>query len=238
VSFGDWLLVDTILALGALVQGAVGFGFALVSAPLLILVNPALVPGPLLVASLLLTLLMTRREWHAVRGADLGWSLPGRAVGTVVALAVLRTVPPDRLALAIGVVILAAVAVSATGWHVALSPRSLFGAGTISGFMGTTSSIGGPPLALVYQREAGPRLRGTLAAYFTFGILISLTGLHAIGRFGRPEATLALGLLPGVVPGFAVSHRLARVLDRGYTRPALLAVAGASALAVILRELL
>lgn len=37
-----------VVALGALVQGAVGYGMALVAAPLLVLFDPALVPVPLI----------------------------------------------------------------------------------------------------------------------------------------------------------------------------------------------
>jgi len=52
------LLASAAVAFGAMVQGAVGFGMALVAAPLLVLIRPELVPGPLLVSGLALTLLV------------------------------------------------------------------------------------------------------------------------------------------------------------------------------------
>jgi hypothetical protein len=44
-------------------------------------------------------------------------------------------------------------------------------------------------------------------------------------------------LLPGVVIGYLVSGPTRRLVDRGYTRPIVLAVSAAGALALILREL-
>ena len=79
------------------------------------------------------------------------------------------------------------VLLSASGLQLLPTPRSLIGAGTLSGFMGTTSSIGGPPMALLYQGTEGIRLRGTLAVFFTIGVLISLVALTAVGRFGLRE---------------------------------------------------
>ena len=40
---------------------------------------------------------------------------------------------------------------------------TLVGAGMVSGVMGTMTSVGGPPMALVYQREQAAKLRSTLA---------------------------------------------------------------------------
>ena len=49
------LLATLVMAFGALVQGVLGFGGALVSVPLLLLMDPRLVPGPTTVAGTVLT---------------------------------------------------------------------------------------------------------------------------------------------------------------------------------------
>src|SRR5438034_6678902 len=54
------LLAALAMAVGALVQGAVGFGASLVAAPLLVLVDVRLVPGPIGIASLTLNFLIIR----------------------------------------------------------------------------------------------------------------------------------------------------------------------------------
>jgi len=111
-------------------------------------------------------------------------------------------------------------------------------AGAASGFMGTVSSMGGPPMALLYQRAEGPRMRGTLSGFLGMGAVLSLLGLAAVGRFAGRELMLAATLLPGIALGFAVSHFLAPWIDRGRVRPAVLALSFAAALAVLARTLL
>jgi uncharacterized membrane protein YfcA len=114
----------------------------------------------------------------------------------------------------------------------------LFGAGTASGFMATAAGLGGPPVALIYQRAPGRRLRGTLAAYFIIGTVVSLVALAAVGRFTHEEARLSLFLIPGTVLGYLLSHRAAAFLDAGYTRTAVLAVSALAAVSVIVTVLL
>ena len=133
--------------------------------------------------------------------------------------------------------VLISVGLSVSGLHLRPDRRTLIGAGTLSGFMGTTSSIGGPPTALVYQHAPGTRLRGTLAGYFIVGVSISLAALAAIGRLGQAELWLALLLQPGILAGFAVSSRAIGRLNEGHTRPAVLTVATVMAIVVIVRAL-
>lgn len=206
--------------------------------PILLLIEPRFVPGPLLFASIGLTLLLTHRERRGVRVSDLKWSLSGRVLGIAVAAAALAIVPAPRLAILFGALVLLAVGLSATGLHMPVRPGTLFGAGILSGFMGTTVSIGGPPMALLYQRQSGPQIRGTLSAYFVVGVTLSLIGLHLVGRFGVEEFLLALALLPGIGVGFLVSRHTARALDVRSLRTAILAVSAVSAMLVLLRALL
>jgi uncharacterized membrane protein YfcA len=114
----------------------------------------------------------------------------------------------------------------------------LLGAGFVSGVFGTVASIGGPPLALVYQYETGPRLRGTLAGYFIVGGCMSIAALVWVGRFGASELFWTLALLPGTVLGFALSGLFTRWVDAGRTRRAVLAISVAAGVAAVLRPLL
>jgi len=92
-------------------------------------------------------------------------------------------------------------------------------------------------MALVYRDESGPRLRGTLNAFFVFGVTISLVGLGLSGHFGRHEALLALALMPGAPIGFVLSRHAAGILDRGYTKAVVLALSGVASLVVVVRAL-
>lgn len=231
-------LTTVVVTIGATLQGTVGFGMGLFAVPLLILIDPRLVPGPLLGTSIVYVVLLAHRNRRGVQWGDLGWALAGRLVGVSIAAAVLALVSQEHITVVFGVLILFAVVLSASGLKVEPRAATLLGAGTLSGFMATTVSIGGPPMALLYQHKSGERLRGTLSGFFVVGILLSLTALHLVGRFGRQEVILAALLLPGTLLGFLLSRHTAKVFDRGYIRPAVLTVSSITAVVVLLRQLL
>ena len=237
LSPAEWALAAAAVTVGATLQGSIGFGLGLIAVPFLVLIDERLIPGPLLLASVALTLLLTHREWRSVQFKDLGWAISGRVLGIALAVLALTSMPRDRIGLAFGVLILLMVALSASGLHLAPTRRVLFGAGTLSGFSGTAVSIGGPPMALVYQRESGARLRGTLSAFFVVGVSMSVVGLSLAGRFGREELLLAFALLPGILLGYLISRHTARLLDRGHTRTVVLVVSAVAGVVVILKQL-
>ncbi len=224
-------------AAGAAVQGSVGFGLSLVAVPILAIIDPRLVPGPVLCVAIVLTLLLSHRERGSIDLFGVTWGLAGRVPGTALGAAALVVMPQDKLSLVFGVLVLLAVGMSASRLRVRPTPLSLVGAGLLSGVMGTTAAIGGPPIALVLQHSSGARLRGTLSGFFLVGASVSLLALVVVGRFGRQELLLALALLPGILLGYAISGRTARWLDRGYTRVAVLTAATVAAIVVILRQL-
>src|SRR3954454_8024956 len=71
------------MAVGALVQGAVGFGGSLVGAPLLALVDVRLVPGPIGIASLVLNVLILRRSDLGTPDPGIRWATAGLLPGTL-----------------------------------------------------------------------------------------------------------------------------------------------------------
>ncbi len=227
------------VAMGALVQGSVGFGFALVAAPVLGLINPNLVPGATTVAAAGLGLMSVFRtrgdptDWHGVR-----WAGVGLVPGTLAAGVMLTMMSGHILAVTVGVMMLLAVIVSLAGLNIRRTTAAMLAAGVVSGFMGTAAAVGGPPIALAYQRESGAAIRSTLARFFLVATALAIVALVAAGRLGKEELWAGLAVLPGVVFGFLFSRRLHPVLDRGWTRPAVLTVAAVSATAVLLRELL
>lgn len=229
---------STATALGAAVQGAVGFGLSLVAVPLLVLLDPRLVPGPLLCVAIVLTLLLSHRERRSIDFFGLKWGLAGRLPGTAAGAATLLIVPQERIAILFALLVLIAVALSAARIRVRPSAGMLAAAGLFSGFMATTAAIGGPPMALVLQDYPGARLRGTLSGYFLVGASVSLAALAFVGRFGLEELRLSLDLLPGIVVGFWLSGHVRGILDRGYTRSAVLVLSALAAMAALGRQLL
>jgi uncharacterized membrane protein YfcA len=231
------LAASLVIAIGSLVQGGVGFGSLLIAAPLLVLIHPTLVPGPVLVPGLLLSLLMARRDRSGLDLSSVGWAFAGRVPGSVVGALVLAALPAGGFELLVGATVLLGVLVSATSLRIRPTPLTLAVAGFVAGVTGTATSVGGPPVALVYQHHSGDKLRGTLSGFFVMGSVLSMATLALVGRFGAHEALLGLLLVPGTVAGYAVSPPFVRWLDRGYTRAAVLGLSAAAGLVLILRRL-
>ena len=225
------------MAAAAALQSGLGFGMNLLAAPLVALVEPRLVPGPLLVAAIALTLFIARRERADVDWSGMRWVMGGRLPGTVLGALFVASISTSGIAIAVGVAVLLAAALAAIDLGLRLTPATLLGAGLVSGFSGTVSSIGGPPLAVVYAGQPGAVIRGTLSVIFVVGGFVSAGALALVGKLGGAELELALLLLPPVIVGFFSSRRFASHLDAGRMKAAVLTVSVLGAIAVIASEL-
>lgn len=234
----DIVLVAVAVAFGAALQGAVGLGLGVVAAPLLALWSPELVPGPLLAGAAILSLLLAAREHRAIDLHGVGWALGGRVAGSLLGAAAVSLLPRPWLDVTLGVLLLVCVGLSVSSWRLEPTIRSLLGMGTLSGLTGTAASVGGPPIAVLYQRAAGPRLRATLNGYFLVGTSTSIALLALVGRFGVAELrSTVTRILPGVLAGFLLSAPARPLLDRRGLRPAVLVVSASAAALVLLRGL-
>lgn len=234
----DLLLASAILLVACALQGAVGFGANLVAAPLLVLIDPVFVPGPLVMVAIVLNGLMMWRDRHPPERGHIGLALVGRIPGSILGAWLLVAIPADDVSLLFGLLVLMAVVLSVAGISIRATTPTIAGAGALSGFMGTAIGIGGPPIALLYQHEPGPRFRAIVSRMLIYGGMISVVVLVAFGEFGRDELVASAVILPAVVAGFAASGALTGHLDRGHTRKAILAVSCLSAVAVIVKAAL
>ncbi len=232
------VLVGLIIALGSLVQGTIGFGMALVAAPLLALVDPALVPIPLLVVTAGHSVLTVGREHGATDWAGVGWAMLGRVPGTVLGVLAVTQLPQREFTVVVALSVLACVALSVVSWHPRPTPRALLIAGAAGGATGTSASIGGPPVALLYQHAEGAQVRATMGAYFVLGSVTSVIGLAVAGAVTTEGLLVGAALIPFMLVGFLMSGPARRVLDKGWIRPAVLLVATLSAVALLVRAVL
>ncbi|MBK1782897.1 sulfite exporter TauE/SafE family protein [Prauserella cavernicola] len=230
------VLIGLIVLVGALVQGAVGYGLNLVAVPLVALLDPTLVPVPLLLVSSTHGLLTILREYRHTDWTGVWWVLAGRVPGTALGVLAVATLAPRPFSALVGVAVLVCVLLSVVSWRPEPRPGPLLVAGVASGTFGTAASIGGPPVALLYQHSPGPRIRATLAAGFVLGTVVSLIGLGLGGQVHLTHVVQTLWLLPFLLAGFLLSGPLRKFLDGGPIRVAVLAVAAASAVALLVRS--
>jgi len=231
------LIAGSVLAFGALVQGIVGFGIAIVGVPIAALIMPELVPGPLLLVAPVHTLLSLVRERHYVDWRGVGWASLGRLPGGLVGVVIVDSLPQRQFFVVVGSGVLLFTVLSMITWSPRPTPPALATAGVLSGAFGTAMAIGAPPVALLYQHDRGARIRATLAAFLLLGSLMSALMLALAGHLGTHDLVLAGMLAPFILLGFALSGPARKVVD-SRIRYAVLAIAGASALGLISRSLL
>lgn len=231
-----WLilvLAGIALLVGAAVQSTVGLGLGLVAAPIISFLDPTLMPGAALIPAVVLPMLTLLQERRQVDWRGLAWGGPARLPGAVLGVWIVATLDPGALAGMIGAMVLGAVLLSAWSLRVRISPVSLVTAGCVSGIVGTATSVGGPPIALLYQYEPPARLRATLAAFFLFGATTSLAALTIGGQVDLRTALIGLAAIPGVAVGFGLGNLVRRRVDTGRLRVAMLCVVGASAVGLL-----
>jgi uncharacterized protein len=233
-----FLIANLILGVGAALQGAIGYGMGLLVTPVLVLIEPRMVPGPFLLAALSLTVSMTLRERQALNLKGVAWLVIGLLPGALLGVWVLTRLPQDVFNIAFGVAILLAVLMSASGLRLPTRKSVLGAAGFIGGVMCILAGMSGPPAALVLQDEAPQRLRATLSAFFIASSLISIALLILAGRFGVYEVELAAVQLPGILLGYLVSYRLVARLGSRSLRPVILGLSALTAIVVILKQVL
>jgi hypothetical protein len=225
------------VAVGALVQGSIGFGLNLLSAPVIAILNPHALPATLVLLALPLSATTALRERHAIDTQPLRWMLLGALPGTVVGLVIVRLVSGDALAVVVGAIALVGVALSVVTPPIRIDARSASVAGLVSQSFGTAASVGGPPVALLYQHHGGPVIRSTLGAFFALTGVLSLAGLAAVGKVAGWQILLALALVPAMLGGFWVSRHLHGHVDRGWMRPAILVLSALAGTAAIVNGL-
>ena len=158
------IAANAIMSIASALQASVGIGLALLAVPLLALLDPRFVPGPMLLAGSLLALACAHRERHAVDAKSFSLSLLGLATGTLFGAVALRVIGTGHINTIFAIVVLLAVAISVSGLRVQLTRSVLFTGGGVAGVMGTMAGIHGPHCARVSERTArtSPRDAGSV----------------------------------------------------------------------------
>jgi uncharacterized membrane protein YfcA len=231
---------------GASIQSATGFGFALVLSPALFAaLDPVEAVSSLLVLGLALNVLVLfdrgrpeHVDWRAL-APMLVAAIPGLAAG-VVALTLLAK---EALQVAVGVAV-----ILAAGWQLrqrkeresmesrrTLAPAAGWAAGFASGALTTSISVSGPPIVLWLEahKVRPDEFRASLAASF---LVLNLMGgaVLFVAEGSALDADVVLPLLGLVLAGYALGAVAFRRLegDRFFALAlALVACTGAASLA-------
>lgn len=227
----EYAVIAGVVFLAACLQASTGFGMGMLAAPVVAMVDPALLPATLILLALLVTILVTVRERQHLDLRGTGWALLGRIPGSFLGAWLVAMLSKEGLAWVVVIVVLTGLVLAVRGWAPKPVRLNLIAAGAASGIMGTATSIGGPPMVLVWQGHQGPQLRGTMSAFFMVGSSVSMVSLGVAGTINGEMLMLALWMVPAVLAGYAASRFVNRFLNAA--RLKMLAL-GASALGSVL----
>jgi uncharacterized membrane protein YfcA len=235
VSPDQFLVISSVVLIAAFVQGSTGVGFALISAPVIGIVRPDLLPVCVLILMLPLNFYVAWRERRAVDRHGASWITAGRVFGTAGGLWVLAALSAPSLAVFVGAATIAAAV--ATLVMPAFSPNrhAFVAAGLVTGVTETATGIGGPPLALVYQHQSAPVMRSTVALCFLVGELFSLVILLFTGRVGPTQFGAAIELLPALAIGALLSRFVHHRINDRFLRTFVLVFAVVSGAVLLIK---
>jgi uncharacterized membrane protein YfcA len=227
-----------VVYLGTTVQASLGIGLGMLSSPVLALADTDFIPVAIIIAVIPLSSSVAWSEREHVDRRGAGLLLVGRIPGVVVAVLVVASFSETVLGLMVAGSVIGAVIVSAVGRKFVAGPTTLLIAGGASGFMATTTGVGGPPVALTYQHDTPETMRATISTFFAVGALMSLVGLVLAGEVSRRSLELTAVLIPSVVLGIITARRIKHRLNADLVRPAILALCLLSATALLIRTII
>ncbi|WP_426244372.1 TSUP family transporter [Nocardioides sp. LHG3406-4] len=237
VSLGVVIALAVVVALGAFVQSVAGLGLGLLGAPVVALLAPSLMPTLLLWLAVPMSLFVLVAEWRHVNWWATAWALPARVPGTVLGVW-LVTVFTDRvLGIVVAVMVLVAVALAYRVVEVRFTPARLFLVGFAAGTSGTATSIGGPPMAILFAHRSPQESRATLSMFFFAGTAMSVALFSATGEMPAASVWLTLWFMPILVGSFLVGLKVRGRIPREGFRRLVLVVCTASALFLLARSL-
>jgi hypothetical protein len=233
------IAASAVVLLAGLVSGLTGFGFALISVPLLVLFLPA---KP---AVALVWMLGTLCD-IAVAVSAFRWAQPKRiwplmvagVVGIQIGGYLLLILSPETLKLWIGVVITLSSLGFLLGFRrqIANEKAACAPVGLASGLLGGTTGMSGPPVILFLTNQGLDKrtFRANLATYFLVIDAVRAPLLLKGGLINHATLTWAAYLLAALAVGTLAGIRLVHHVDEAlFRRVALIIVLGAGLVSVV-----
>jgi uncharacterized protein len=237
------MLVVVATFLAAVLRGFTGFGFALAAVPLLSLaLAPARVVPIVVMLQAIAAFFDLRGSWRDCDWRSTRWIIAGLVVGTPLGIALLTSLPADRVRLAIGLLMAASVALLGAGLQLPARPSGALAlaVGAVSGLVNGLAAIPGPPVVAYFLAlpQAARVARPSIIIVFAATGLAGLTALLLRGLVERDAVMLSLAGLPGLFIGSRIGVIGFRRSDPKLHRPVALVVLGVLAAMLIGRALM
>lgn len=208
--------------LAGAVSGLTGFGLALISVPLFLLVyDPTTVVVITSVLSVAINLAVVWDSWREARKRMVAALLPPAFAGLLVGVEVLAAVDPRYIRLGVGIAVVFSALLllreiklpKADTW-----PGTVV-AGLLSGALSTSTGLAGPPVVLLFASRGLPKhaFRGSSALYFLVLSVAGIAALYYRGLLTGEHVPLSLALVPAAFVGKVLGTALlSRFSDKAF----------------------
>lgn len=235
-TLGTLGLIAAVCAVAAIVQRATGSGYGIVAAPLLALLAPSTVPGPLLVATAFVMADVAFRHRADLNLRSIAPVLAALPVGIVAGL-LLTFVLSERVShLCVAIAVLAGAGASLFGRRVHYTRATATAAGITSGILTVLAAQPGPPVTLVYPTESANRTRATLSLYFLIASILSLIPLAFAGN-GWDAPSVIVVMCIASLAGVSLARPVLRLAGARTIRIASITLCGAAGGTLLIRTL-
>ncbi len=220
------LLSFLVIFAAGVVQGLTGFGFALVSAPLLsVLMEPRLAIPIIITHGSFITLLLLPDVWGWI---DVRMVTPlaiSGLIGIPIGAYLLRIIEGDILRVLVGFLVILFSPLLLLGVKGARSSKGwmVIPIGFLSGLLGGSTTMSGPPVILFLAHRGVEKrvFRASLIAYFTLLGIAAIPTYILNGLINAHTVRWIILLMPsmalGAVLGAKLSHRVAEENFRRFT---------------------
>ena len=125
----ELLIAVLVIFVGSYVQSSIGFGLAIIAAPLLYFIDPLYVPAPITICALTLSVANAAMFSNSISFAGLKFAILGRIPGTVAGGLLLLWIDQRSLALWLGLSVIVAVGLSLSNIMLRPTAPAMFSAG-------------------------------------------------------------------------------------------------------------
>ena len=224
-----WALLHSVVFLAALLQTATGFGFAMISVPvLLIVLNSSAAIQVGMILSLLIALLLMPSLWKHVDKRLLRLFVVGSCLGIPVGVFLYVAVNLGVLKLLAGLVVMLSI-LTALGWvgrPAQKDPGTVnfaadLGVGIASGIMNASLAIPGvvPLVRMIHLSAVREAVRATILALFVFSYPLAIALQAVLAGLTPGTLKITSTLIPATLAGLIAGRVLvSRITQKSFIR--------------------
>ena len=191
-----FLWINTVLVFASILQMATGVSIGMIIVPILAMISYSLVPVPIILASLTLTIMMAYKGRAHIDKENVYKISYGMISGIFIAVYFFSKVKYEYLGLIFGGLILFSVFLSIKIKDFKLNSTMNFAGGLVAGVMGSMAAVGGQIIALLFQNHKLESIRASLAFLYTFSKKLSIM-VYTLSDFYNCEYLLNIEHVTG-----------------------------------------